>query len=574
MAERPANESGKDSQDLDPIKKEQRLLYADLRFFAHHDRSGSAGILTTSDLRIVTRIYPTLLKGFIGIYQQMTTPEITESAQQNYLDQYLSAALSQGRLVTDAEAEQLSEKVKSGEHTLQVTAHAKHLRNLESQRQEEQKKTQKRNSFDYYDEDDDDKEDESLSLEDFIREEQQGSISFKKGQLMSVKLTFDNLLEAIYGEVDYKNALLTEMLLQAPFLSSVTTASIESIDDEAKQRHLAYLNEVRDFVESFDPALKFGTFEQTTQQYVPDSLTEQPAPEISEFDHKYLNSLYQFAREIQTGEFSMENLYQLYQQTLFRRGTHFVVTIESGGLRMIPTKPEEASFEDVVGYDEQTAYFKTLLRRTSEQHPSMNNVRLVLLASKPGLGKTLSITAFLNGLPENARGIMFDHKKSSRRRDVTSVIAEFAKVAKLHPDLHIFAGIEDINTNEYLQDELLDVESIIPGNFPPNLHLIATTNHPESLTAALLRPGRTSEILIYEPTKRTDIRKGIVALHARKQKVDLSNRTMGNIASKTAGFTPDELAHIVRTISLECSDNPSGAEIDRVVSKIKERRNL
>lgn len=334
------------------------------------------------------------------------------------------------------------------------------------------------------------------------------------------------------------------------------------------------MEEVRDFAKEFDPELRIQKFGGVTQQYSPDSATETKPPVIDDFDREYIKSVYAFAKNLQDSDANIEDFYKLLQQTLFRRGKHFVASVGVRGLQVEPKRPEVDSFADIVGYSEQTAYLKTLLRRTAENHRSINNVRLVLLASKPGLGKTFSITAFFNELPENARGVIFDHKAATRRRVVSAVLEEFAKLANLHPDLHIFAGIEDINTNDYLEDELLDVESIIPGNFPTNLHLIATTNYLEVMPPALLRPGRTSEILFFRATKKSSERAGIVRLHAKKQEVVLSPRSVNTIANRTSGFTPDELAHIVRTVSLECSEDPTKSEIDRIITKIKERRDI
>lgn len=567
-AERTSESSRSGDESPNVIKKEQELLFQELRFFTHHENNGAVGILTTSDLRFISQIYPKLSKEMLGIYAQLTTPEITESAQENYIEQYLSASLMRGELVTDEQARKLLDKVKEGDHALQVAAYAKHERSLQKQQQRQRPQTS-RNYFGYDEEDEDDEDIEPSALNKL---EQQGTISFKKGQIMSVQYSMDSALESLYGEVDYKGAFLAEMLLQAPFMDAVTSPDA-FIDDAARKRHLAYIEAIKSFVDTFDADSRLQAFDQITQQYVPDNIEETKPLEFDDFDKSYVKKVYEFAKSIQECSYSLDDLYELFRQTLFRRGKHFVISISERGLRMVPKPPEEASFDDIVGYSEQTAYFKNLLRRTAENHRSMNNVRLILLASKPGLGKTLTITAFFNDLPENARGIVFDHK-AARRRGVTSVMGEFAELARLHPDLHIFAGIEDINTNEYFEDELLDVESIIPGNFPQNLHVIATTNYLEGIPSALLRPGRASEILIYTPTRKSSERAGIIRVHARKHEVTLTSRAINIIANRTGGFTPDELAHVVRTVSFELSEDTSNSEIDRIITKIKERRNL
>lgn len=213
-----------ESETSSLIKKEQELLFGDLSFFARHNNFGSVGVLTTSDLRFVSQTYPALAKELLGVYGQMTTPAVTESSQENYVDQYLAASLMQGELVSNEQARQLLEGVKQGEHSLQVIAYAKRLRELNKKQQ--QPKT--RNYFGFDDEDED-----SDSIEHQIKSEQEGSISYRKGQILSLIFDLENAIGALYGEVDYKRALLTEMLLQAPFLRSVTSVDVDTIDDQA-----------------------------------------------------------------------------------------------------------------------------------------------------------------------------------------------------------------------------------------------------------------------------------------------------------------------------------------------------
>lgn len=568
-AERSQGEPTGISETSPLVASEQEQLHREVRFLARHDNARAVGVLTTSDLRFITRVYPAVAKEMLGIYRQETTPTITPIAQEDYIAEYLAAALSYGDLVTDEQVAAIRQRVQKGDYSQQIGSFVKH-----QQDEKQQDSKSRRGFFDVEDDEDDEDDYEYGQLGRSQNSDQLGNISDKKGGVLSLKLGLEVSIEALYGETDYKNALLTELLLQAPFIDSVMTADPETISDEARERQFAYLDEIRKFVEEFDPNSRFQAFEEATQRHTASLIIESKPPTINDFDRNYLKAVYEFAKRVRSGDATPANLHELFQQTLFRRGTHFVVTATRDGLRMEPKRPEQVSFDDVVGYERQVSYFKTLLRRTAEGHRSMNNVRLILLASKPGLGKTLTVNAFLNELPENARGLMFDHKKSVRRRDITSVLGEFAELARLHPDLHIFAGIEDINTNEYLEDELLEIESIIPGTFPPNLHLIATTNYPQRIPEPLLRPGRTSEILIYEPPQKSSDRQGIIALHARKQEVKLNPRAVSTIAGRIGGFTPDELAHVVRTISLECGDNPTSSEIDRVIAKMKERRDL
>lgn len=80
--------------------------------------------------------------------------------------------------------------------------------------------------------------------------------------------------------------------------------------------------------------------------------------------------------------------------------------------------------------------------------------------------------------------------------------------------------------------------------------VIAATNRPEALDAALCRPGRFSrKVLVGEPDEEG--RRKILAIHLREVPLEEDTRLICNlVASLTQGFVGADLANIVNEAAL------------------------
>jgi len=108
--------------------------------------------------------------------------------------------------------------------------------------------------------------------------------------------------------------------------------------------------------------------------------------------------------------------------------------------------------------------------------------------------------------------------------------------------------------------------------FDPNQNVIimAATNRPEILDAALLRPGRFDrQVLVDRPDVKG--REKILQLHAKKVKLS-ATVDLGVIAAKTPGFVGADLANIVNEAALlaarQGKDAVESSDFDEAIERV------
>ena len=183
----------------------------------------------------------------------------------------------------------------------------------------------------------------------------------------------------------------------------------------------------------------------------------------------------------------------------------------------------------------------------------------VLLVGPPGTGKTLLARAVAGeaGVPFfSISGSdfveMFVGVGAARVRDLFSQAAQHSPSIIFIDELDALGkarGMNMLGGHDEREQTLNQLLSEMDG-FDPNKGVIimAATNRPEILDAALMRPGRFDrQVLVDRPDVKG--RGKILQLHARKirlaQNVDLSV-----VAAKTPGFVGADLANIVNEAAL------------------------
>jgi cell division protease FtsH len=205
----------------------------------------------------------------------------------------------------------------------------------------------------------------------------------------------------------------------------------------------------------------------------------------------------------------------------------------------------------------------------------------VLLLGPPGTGKTLLARAVAGeaGVPFfSISGSdfveMFVGVGAARVRDL------FAQAVKTAPSI-IFIdeldalgkarGMNILSSHDEREQTLNQLLAEMDG-FDPNQGVIimAATNRPEILDAALLRPGRFDrQVLVDRPDLKG--REKILRLHARK--VTLSAAVdLGVVAAKTPGFVGADLANIVNEAALlaarQGKDAVEMADFDEAIERV------
>ncbi|MFH1535819.1 MAG: ATP-binding protein [Patescibacteria group bacterium] len=490
--------------------------------------------------------------------------EATDSlSPQGFLNRHLRNAYMLGTLLSNEEVTELRKKMDAGGFSEQFDAY-KRFREAARYSNLGSNSTRQKGRFDEY---------KTIQGDE--------DLTFNKRACLARIAAVRSDLGMVYGEVDYKRALLLELVLSSPFLGTIVRG--EPIDDDARQRHLAYLGEITQFANGFDFDKRVQNFEEYTNKY-PIRWTDEPDPcDIPEFDKVYVRRVYDLAGEIMGGEINLDRLYSILSETILRRGKVFKAqSIQTDDGRMVQVLPEQLKplyFDDIAGYKDQKRFLQVLAAKTGLHDPTIDDIRMIIFAGKPGLGKSLGVRAFLNALPENAKGVVITLDSEESSRGHLPEYNTLMRLASFHPGLHLFAVIEDIDA--FAGDRLhfagtrkfLELDSTTSDSAPSNFHLIATTNRPDVIDPAVTRPGRTAKILVYNEPDQEE-RKEIARIHGEKNNYQLSEKTLNLIAKKAEGFTPDEIRHVLWSLRFEDVQNPTKQDIEKAISEIHSRHTI
>jgi cell division protease FtsH len=240
-----------------------------------------------------------------------------------------------------------------------------------------------------------------------------------------------------------------------------------------------------------------------------------------------------------------------------------VMQIGKSKAKVYIEKKTGVSFADVEGIDEAKEELTEIVEflKTPQKYQRLGGriPKGVLLVGPPGTGKTLLARAVAGeaGVPFfSISGSdfveMFVGVGAARVRDLFSQAVEHAPSIVFIDELDALGKARGMNllaSHDEREQTLNQLLAEMDG-FNPNQGVIimAATNRPEILDAALLRPGRFDrQVLVDRPDVRG--RENILRLHAKKVKLS-PNVDMAQIAAKTPGFVGADLANIVNEAAL------------------------
>jgi cell division protease FtsH len=243
----------------------------------------------------------------------------------------------------------------------------------------------------------------------------------------------------------------------------------------------------------------------------------------------------------------------------------------SGGLMQIGKskakvyieKKTGVTFADVAGIDEaeeEVAEIVGFLKDPDKYQRLGGRIpKGVLIVGPPGTGKTLLARAVAGeaGVPFFSLSgsdfvEMFVGVGAARVRDLFMQAVKHAPSIIFIDELDAIGkarGVNMLTSNDEREQTLNQLLAEMDG-FDPNQGVIimAATNRPEILDAALLRPGRFDrQILVDRPDIRG--RTKILQLHAKKVKLS-PDLDLALVAAKTPGFVGADLANIVNEAAL------------------------
>ncbi|HEY1949939.1 MAG TPA: ATP-dependent zinc metalloprotease FtsH [Bryobacteraceae bacterium] len=229
------------------------------------------------------------------------------------------------------------------------------------------------------------------------------------------------------------------------------------------------------------------------------------------------------------------------------------------------SKGLKVSFQDVAGVDEAKAELMEIIGflKTSEKYQRLGGriPRGVLLVGPPGTGKTLLAKAVAGETGVAFFSIsgsefveMFVGVGAARVRDLFEqakakapcivFIDELDAIGKSRAAHRALAGNND-EREQTLNQLLVEMDGFDTSK---GVIIMAATNAPEVLDAALVRPGRFDRQVVID---RPDLigRQEILKLHARNVKLSAS-ADLAMIAARTPGMVGSDLANIVNEAAL------------------------
>ena len=231
--------------------------------------------------------------------------------------------------------------------------------------------------------------------------------------------------------------------------------------------------------------------------------------------------------------------------------------------RIVGENDVHVRFDDVAGVEEAKDELKEIVEflRQPEKFTRLG-ARIpkgVLLVGPPGTGKTLLARAVAGEANVPFFSIsgsefveMFVGVGAARVRDMFEQAAQQAPCIVFIDELDALGrsrGANIMGTNEEREQTLNQLLVQMDG-FEVNKGVIimAATNRPEILDAALLRPGRFDrQVLVDRPDRRG--REAILRVHAKSVKLDV-DVDLAEIAARTPGFSGADLANVINEAAL------------------------
>lgn len=219
----------------------------------------------------------------------------------------------------------------------------------------------------------------------------------------------------------------------------------------------------------------------------------------------------------------------------------------------------EIQFTDIGGLDEQIKQIRQAIELPIENPEAFDKFGIespkgILLAGPPGTGKTLLAKAVASSTNATFLGIVGSELAQKYIGEGGRLVRElFDLASKKAPSIIFIDEIDSIGSKRLdsttsgdreVQRTLMQLLAEMDGfESVKNVKVIAATNRPELLDAALLRSGRFDRIVSL-PLPDKDARKSILKVHTRDTPLS-KNIDLNLISNKTEGFSGAELKSLI-----------------------------
>ena len=240
--------------------------------------------------------------------------------------------------------------------------------------------------------------------------------------------------------------------------------------------------------------------------------------------------------------------------------------IEPSALREVFVEVPDVTWDDVGGLEETEERLRETIQWPLEYpevfaQMDMQSAKGVLLFGPPGTGKTLLAKAVANEAESNFISVKgpellnkFVGESEKGVREVFSKARENAPTVIFFDEIDAIAtergrnsgdsGVSERVVSQLLTelDGLEELEDVV---------VIATTNRPDLIDAALLRPGRLDRH-VHVPVPDEDARRKILDVHTREKPL-ADDVDLGRLARRTEGYVGADLEAVTREAAMNAS---------------------
>ncbi|MDZ7730176.1 MAG: CDC48 family AAA ATPase [Natrialbaceae archaeon] len=240
--------------------------------------------------------------------------------------------------------------------------------------------------------------------------------------------------------------------------------------------------------------------------------------------------------------------------------------IQPSALREVFVEIPDTTWEDVGGLEDTKERLRETIQWPLEypvvfEEMDLDAAKGVLLYGPPGTGKTLLAKAVANEaqsnfisikgpellnkfVGESEKGVREVFEKARSNAPTVDLFDEIDSIASERGQRTGDSGVSERMVSQLLTelDGLEELEDVV---------VVATTNRPDLIDAALLRPGRLDRH-VHVPVPDEDGRRKIFEVHTRDKPL-ADNVDLGWLASETDGFVGADIEAVCREASMAAS---------------------
>ncbi|KAB1198737.1 MULTISPECIES: CDC48 family AAA ATPase [Haloferax] len=261
-------------------------------------------------------------------------------------------------------------------------------------------------------------------------------------------------------------------------------------------------------------------------------------------------------------------------------------SIEPSALREVFVEVPDVTWEDVGGLEGTKERLRETIQWPLEypevfQAMDMDAAKGVLMYGPPGTGKTLLAKAVANEAESNFISIkgpeLLNKFVGESEKGVREV---FKKARENAPTVVFFDEIDSIATERGRDSSSSGVTERVVSQLLTELDglealedvvVIATTNRPDLIDSALLRPGRLDRH-VHVPVPDEEARRAILDVHTRDKPL-ADDVDLDKVASKTEGYVGADIEALAREASMNASrefiQSVKKEEIDESIGNVR-----